>query len=569
MLKACRADIFSLMAPFEKSDCATMTAVLERLTSLLGVAVQNMSKANTDELIAKLQNFGAALTASPTLVELSKERVQVAEKNNRHRSAILQVLLQFRKMVAYGLPSTPEAAIDQWIARGEESCLSLCIGMLWSVKALASLPEFDFSTINYDDGTELQLPSLFEEAAVLLEAEVDSPSAANILMKEVLRFKDTVVSLPILNFARDLVIDSAQTLVKKFTLLAELPAFISDFAEEVEQPASLAVISARFVSKQALASSVIAVAKILAAGEKHLPSVSANKMLRSLIEVGGVDKVRISEELVKGPSADIKCELLLAVFEVYEKMHHVAACLAWIGSACEGVAGCAMNHVLRKDLEAALGILDLNISAGEEAVASHRVEFAEGLLDMQLHLDVEACSKWLAGVRRAFPGLCRLVLLSLFAAIQQLTKLVVSHTIPYEHFISDTTCSLKLLRSRVLHFSAKDVLTGETVTLFNSLAALARFRKTYGLAVEPGEEDEFSEQVSEATTAFQASKKLMFVHSATQCLLEMSGDEQFKEATAWVGNKANKIPKGLVAELQKVCKKRLSSTERATDDKTK
>jgi hypothetical protein len=280
-------------------------------------------------------------------------------------------------------------------------------------------------------------------------------------------------------------------------------------------------------------------------------------MLHEIILASGADKVSMSMALMT-KECELSANVVEAICEVYVHVHHVAAGLAWIGSACDGPTSCTSSHVLRSDLETILDIIRDNVAAGEEAIEKCEEEWAELLKsESLLKVDIEMCRTWLAAVRSNLSVCYHLVLSSLCLAVQNLTKLVRQHTVSYDHFLTDTTCSTKLLRSRVLHFSTKEVLTGESVSLFNALAAVARFRAKFGMEVQVGQEDEFQEPISMASLAFSASKKLMFVHSAAQCLLEMSGQEQIKEAMAWVSeSKRDKIPKGLVVELQTLLKKK-------------
>ena len=102
----------------------------------------------------------------------------------------------------------------------------------------------------------------------------------------------------------------------------------------------------------------------------------------------------------------------------------------------------------------------------------------------------------------------------------------------------------------------------ESVTLFKAVASVGNFRQKYGLQPEVEGEDEFHEQIGEARAAFAASKKLMFVSSAAHCLYEMTGKEQVSDATEWVKDKHDKIPKTLLDELSKLVKRKgMAKTE--------
>ena len=61
----------------------------------------------------------------------------------------------------------------------------------------------------------------------------------------------------------------------------------------------------------------------------------------------------------------------------------------------------------------------------------------------------------------------------------------------------------------MMKFAGKSLLTSESVCLCRLLADIARLRATFGLEPSPDAEDEHGEALSEASTAFRSSKKVM------------------------------------------------------------
>ena len=138
-----------------------------------------------------------------------------------------------------------------------------------------------------------------------------------------------------------------------------------------------------------------------------------------------------------------------------------------------GQLGCTTNHKLRPAVELALLTIAENVQAGQSDPRNHAVEWsALERFGAILHLSIGDCKQWCARMDAKMKVCARLVLGSAIGAIATPSKIVRDHVVVYAHFCNDTTCSLRLLKSRVFKFANKAVMTAESVHLFTVIVAV-------------------------------------------------------------------------------------------------
>ena len=130
--------------------------------------------------------------------------------------------------------------------------------------------------------------------------------------------------------------------------------------------------------------------------------------------------------------------------------------------------------------------------------------------------------------------------------VGELCERVLKNTPIYEHYFNDDTMNRKLLKSRLLHFGGREALTHDCVGLFTLLQEIPRVSDKYKLN-RASHEDE----LAEATSIFEAGRRVLKVLAGVQILLELSGAQQKDEATKFVDKHSNAgIPASLLEALR-------------------
>jgi len=526
------------------------TKELESLAMAVGVAYKNVTAASTSQIVDQFGNLAASIQNSEKLSGLLQAHLETARTNDLKRSQLCKVFDSIAALVSAGLPSSVDAAIEQWSIRGDRSCVAYAVALVTNVEKLKAVQNFDFCHLFGAAKDEQNLPSLIESVVVVHDSEAGAADAkVRVQFSDLIGFTSAISQLPLVAWAQSLVKNGISALMDKLVVMTELEGILTGEVTDTSDQSSLAAITSSFVVPDKLTTSIAAVTKMLAASTDDLPSRAALLLLKSLISAACADTVTVGPGIAS-KGGDLPADIMAATCSLYVDTHHVAASLAWIGSTC--LSGCTSNHKLKPELEIVLDTMYSNMAAAMGRVAKHEDLWLQlGSSSVKLKVAPLACASWLERMQEVFSGLCSLVLSNMVCSIQHLTKLVRSHTPGYCHFVNDKTCTVKLIKSRLLNFSSKTVLVNESVSLFNCLAEVSRFRDKYGLQVEQGSEDEHAEALALASSAFADSKKLMNIIAASHVAFQMSGSQQHKEASDWLKHKATELPKALVAELQK------------------
>jgi hypothetical protein len=520
---------------------------LETSASTLTVAFQNVSSrsVSTESLAGKISNLGKSVPQHSEITEDLQVFVARSQQNQAIRAAICQLFCIIGQMLEHGFPGTPATALDQWSVRGDSSFLALAVPFIEQVDVLKKAGEFDFACL-CADGLEDE-KNLVKDALVVKEG--GHAYAHSVTVEQLLCFPAQVRDLPLVTFACQMVRDSITDSIGKFLDYLELDGIITTIADP--DGSSLLSICQSFVAPMKLTMSMTNYTRVLAAGGRWLDSQKAFDLVVDLLETSGLQEIEVGASFAD-PAGKMPSNIMEATCCIYLHMHHVVAALAWIATTCTGNNGCTMHHELKSELNAILDHIDQHIIEAQDLFSKHEDLWL--LLDastLKLKMPISVCQAWLAKVHSLMPDLCSHVVSGLVAGIQAVAKLVRSHTPTYEHFVNDSSCSQKLVQSRLINFACKDVLTQESVQLFKCLKNLGEFRVKHCLQ-PPGEptEDKHHEAIADGQLAFQKSKQCMVVVAAGTCAYMMKGPEQFHEAEKLMERKAGLIP----AALQRILK---------------
>lgn len=491
----------------------------------------------------KVENLANCFKGSEPAAAALKSIVNSGRRNFKLRECINEVLQLMVSMATFGLPSTPGEAIDQWRGKGDASCLAIAIDVVQKVETLGSLGSFDFKGMARGCGKDAGLDM---EALVVKGFDRQTGEETNMKVGDLVKFGELICGLPVVAYAQQLTNAGASHMLSAFGQLTEMNGLVLG-VKRAQGDKTLMSIASAFVAIDLMAGSVSGVGKALASeGDICLESSSAFELIEELVEVCNLPTVLVPDSIaIAVKPVPMKSDWVLAVCQVHVHVHHVAAGLAWVATSCSPPGACTTHNQLRKDLGAVLNMIDTHLSSGAKAVEGHRALWPIQVASSLRH-SIDTLGAWLQDVRGSFKDLCEVVLGSLVASMSEVSRIVKSQTPSFEHYLDDSKCNVKLVRSKLLNLPNKELLTQESVRLFKILAEIGRFKTAYGL--EAACDDVHQEALSEGSTAFKHAKRVMAIVAAATAAFAMTGASQVAECERFLA-KPGDLPQALIKEL--------------------
>jgi len=546
MTKACRP-AFRSMVSCELGD---HVAAMEAASTSLGHALAHgIPEVSTATLVEQLSNMKANFRGSASIAAYVASVVTTSTRNKELREGMRAVLESMHCMCAHGLPVDPVKAVDQWRARRQSSALAMGLEFIERVGALAAIQPFAFQRLCSDladakDGPTSRPVHAAAEIVLAAEGGDGVGESAEVTMGEILQLKDTILELPIVKYMKELVSGCASALMATVGEMASLDS-ICPLVPQVETESMSKLVSS-FLVPSRLAVAVAALTKAVQGGDAVLDISGAFEVFQDVVDAAKPPTILLGESLMDRP-CDVKCELASGIGEVYVHLHHVAAGLAWINNTC-GAGGCTSNNEFKKDVEVVLKMIQTNMNDGIEVLAKYDGLWYElEAAPSKLKVTIPVVTEWFKKLQQNYQRLCDLVLKSLVEALAKLTHLVKAHTPGYDHYLNEKMCTTRLVKSKLINFTGKALLTSETVMLFKLLADFGRFRTTFGLEPAEDAEDEHAPLLTEAANAFKASKKVIAISAAACVIYSMSGQVQKAELKKLI-EKPGDVPPALLAE---------------------
>lgn len=287
-----------------------------------------------------------------------------------------------------------------------------------------------------------------------------------------------------------------------------------------------------------------------------MPSVAVAALVSGIVEASFTQVVRLG--LPFAPAAcDVPSPMFEKVLPLYTDIHHIASCLAWISVSCPSHAACLVNHKLRKELESAIDAIDIHTMTAKQTIADFEVEFGiDRAVPGMLKSSINVCRMWVHNVSATYKTLRKNILRSFAYGINSLTNNGRGAYPNVQPLLERPAVLRKLVRSKLLAFASKEVLTKETVSLFHFLAEFSRMKTKYSFdrtedaEANEDEDDEFHATISAPSAAF--SKLVVSIIAPPHCAFGMSGREQTTEANQILSSCAAALRRALVLELEKV-----------------
>lgn len=122
----------------------------------------------------------------------------------------------------------------------------------------------------------------------------------------------------------------------------------------------------------------------------------------------------------------------------------------------------------------------------------------------------------------------------------------------YDHICSDEHVHAGLAKKHLLQCPSRAGLGEKCVQLHNLLVEASRLHSEWGMEPAPGQPGCFwQEEMSAASSIFEAAKKTMTVIAAISAVQETAGADRVAATTTLLKAKKDVLPKSLVRELQK------------------
>ena len=150
--------------------------------------------------------------------------------------------------------------------------------------------------------------------------------------------------------------------------------------------------------------------------------------------------------------------------------------------------------------------------------------------------------------------------------VDKLTKDVQSHTPKFEHYMNDAEMSKKLVKARLLNYASHAVLLDQSVALFRAVSDVSRIKEKF--KVTGADDDEANEPLAKATTAFRNAKTALTVLSAVTIVFGTQGPNVGKVANEFANKHGAALPKALLAELESLAGKTITTKPKAKLSKT-
>ena len=549
------------------SDVLSPSALHTQVVAL-SVAFTPLQRASLSTVVCSFSNLSKMCKGSESLVALVAARVEQIALNEKARRSIFQTMTVICGLAAFAFPENESDAIDQWVAHGEKSFLASAILLLQEVAELRSVGSLDFSDMCLQEVVEEPAGvaasdnldgAIVEGAVVVLDKGTDA-----VPIQDVANMPSTIADLPVVMYAERILVRSVSGLVKRFCDLVELEAFVAKAPSPPSSTSTLREVIQTFVSPHAMTFSVSAMSQhVVAKGENVWPSVSAVEVLEDIMDSIRIETVQCSSNFVV-EQGDVDAKLVLNMCEIYAAMHKAAAGLAWMSVKCG--AECTSEHRIKPELEIVIDVVKKSLGDADELI--QRLEETRGHgepLPTFTH-GLDFCAKWVSAVMSSFGTLMDIIVSMMVCEVDKLTKDVQSHTPKFEHYMSDAEMSKKLVRARLLNYASHAVLLDQSVALFRAVSDVSRIKEKF--KVTGADDDEANEPLAKATTAFRNAKTALTVLSAVTIVFGTQGPNVGKVANEFANKHGAALPKALLAELESLAGKTITTKPKAKVTKT-
>jgi hypothetical protein len=516
------------------------------------VAIRALPHKSTADFTKSMANLGKQYEV-PLISTCVAGAVARATSNENVRQAIYSVFQDIAELISFGIPKDAASALELWLARGSQSFLARAVFLLQEVEKLQLLPGFDFDDILEHDDKARQLQEILswagEDAVVI--AVGNSQCAPQLAF--LIELPKYLADVKIVHLARSTLTLSANGVAEKFFEVLDLGGLCGFHIVAADLDGfGLEQICGALVDKAKMLASILSLGKHLCAPTSYnLDSASVFDTFANLIDVVHPDTLYCEGMFVKSP-CDLPSASLMVYCELLTMMHRCSSGLAWLSATCVGAEGVTQNGRLKPEVEQIIN--DISQAGGEalEFIEEHdEVIAAAELMDAKLVCGPSMCKEWLVALQKALPSLAASIWASLLANVKVLADRLRSGIPTYEHFLSDSVYTIKLVKSRLLGLTSRKALTEQSVNLWNALSELSSTQTKHGLASEEG--GPASEAKAAAVQTFQDAKKLLTIVSALDILYKMVGAQKILEAQK-MALKKDLLPASLIKELEKVCK---------------
>ena len=549
------------------SDALSPSAMHTQVVAL-SVALSPLRRASLSAVVCSFSNLSKMCKGSESLVALVAARVEQIALNEKARHSIFQTMTAICGLAAFAFPENESDAIDQWVAHGEKSFLASAILLVQEVAELRSVGSLDFSDMCLQEVVE-------EPAGVVTSDNVDGTIVEGVVVvldkgtdvvpiQDVANMPSTIADLPVVAYAERILVRSVSGLVKRFGDLVELEAFVAKAPSPPSSTSTLREVIQTFVSPPAMTFSVSAMSQhVVAKGENVWPSVVAVEILEDIMDSIRIETVQCSSNFVVEPG-DVDAKLVWKMCEIYAAMHKAAAGLAWMSVKCG--AECTSEHRIKPELEIVIDVVKKSLGDADELIQrlAETLGHWESLPNFTHGLDF--CAKWVSAVMSSFGTFMDIIVSMMVCGVDKLTKDVQSHTPKFEHYMNDAEMSKKLVKARLLNYASHAVLLDQSVALFRAVSDVSRIKEKF--KVTGADDDEANEPLAKATTAFRNAKTALTVLSAVTIVFGTQGPNIGKVANEFANKHGAALPKALLAELESLAGKTITTKPKAKLSKT-
>lgn len=266
------------------------------------------------------------------------------------------------------------------------------------------------------------------------------------------------------------------------------------------------------------------------------------------------------------PLFEFQTDLAWAIARVYMRVHYVTTCIAWLGTACGGKSGCISNNMVKAEIEVVLGILTTSVADGLQLLVDYEELWpAFDKLPSKLAYTASRIHGWLSQVRVELRSMADWVVQQMVDTATHFTKIVQSRVPAFEHYLNDEKMLVKLVKTKLLHYGARDALTADSVVLWKLLNDIGRFREKFASVPTSSDDDPYQEALADGTTTFKAAKRAMTIIAACNAVFAMTGDEQRAECSK-LASKGAELPTPLLDAVRTCAARRGAAPPKALAD---
>ena len=237
---------------------------------------------------------------------------------------------------------------------------------------------------------------------------------------------------------------------------------------------------------------------------------------------------------------------------VLQAMSAISGTFAWVGLRFYQGGGevAVKDGTMRKDLEAAVNSAKTTIAKMSEWASKNAARFQKMMpfAPELFKVNVSEAVAWFDGATSALKSLCDMLYRDLHTSMLKVAKEVEDALPRVDHFISDETFNVGMIKKHILESPARKMIHEKTIALHAGIQCTSRLRTQWSIQDKAGTD---MAEITSANATFNAARDIMTITAACKILFELTGNQQKHEATSFLAKKRPAVKASLISALER------------------